>query len=62
MPLDEVSTLNVHEGMGGWQFDVGDLPKPVAIETLPLAEQPHALDCSALEPTIGGGFNVGGSR
>ncbi|OPH82301.1 LodA/GoxA family CTQ-dependent oxidase, partial [Nitrobacter vulgaris] len=40
-------------------FEVGTPPKPVALETLPLAEQPHALDSSALEPTIGGGFHPG---
>jgi hypothetical protein len=40
-------------------FDVGVPPKPVALETFPLAEQPHALDSSALEPTIGGGFHPG---
>lgn len=40
-------------------FDVGDPPAPVALEALPLAEQPHALDSSALEPTIGGGFHPG---
>jgi hypothetical protein len=31
----------------------------VALESLPLAEQPHALDSSALEPTVGGGFHPG---
>jgi L-lysine epsilon oxidase C-terminal domain/L-Lysine epsilon oxidase N-terminal len=40
-------------------FEVGALQKPVPLEQLPLAEQPHALDSSALEPTIGGGFHPG---
>ena len=39
-------------------YEVGVPSKPVALESLPLAEQPHALDSSALEPTIGGGFQV----
>lgn len=40
-------------------FEVGVPPRPVALESLPLDEQPHALDSSALEPTIGGGFHPG---
>lgn len=40
-------------------FEVGVPFKPVALEKLPLASQPHALDCAALEPTIGGGFHPG---
>lgn len=40
-------------------FEVGVAPSPVSLEKLPLAEQPHALDSSALEPTIGGGFHPG---
>lgn len=40
-------------------FDVGTLQNPVALDDLPLAAQPHALDSSALEPTIGGGFHPG---
>lgn len=40
-------------------FEVGVLQKPVGLEALPLAEQPHALDSAALEPTIGGGFHPG---
>jgi hypothetical protein len=40
-------------------FEVGTPQKPVDLEQLPLAEQPHALDSSALEPTIGGGFHPG---
>ena len=40
-------------------FEIGVLQKPVSLEQLPLAEQPHALDSAALEPTIGGGFHPG---
>lgn len=40
-------------------FEVGAPPRPVALESLPLADQPHALDSSALEPTVGGGFHPG---
>lgn len=40
-------------------FEVGGPPKAVPLESLPLADQPHALDSSALEPTIGGGFHPG---
>ncbi len=40
-------------------FEVGELSGPVALEDLPLPEQPHALDSSALQPTIGGGFHPG---
>nr|WP_283949942.1 LodA/GoxA family CTQ-dependent oxidase [Limobrevibacterium gyesilva] len=40
-------------------FEVGVPQKPVSLEQLPLTEQPHALDSSALEPTIGGGFHPG---
>src|SRR5690606_20722925 len=40
-------------------FEVGTLQEPPTLEQLPLAEQPHALDASALEPTIGGGFHPG---
>jgi L-Lysine epsilon oxidase N-terminal/L-lysine epsilon oxidase C-terminal domain len=40
-------------------FEVGAPQKPVPLEQLPLSDQPHALDSSALEPTIGGGFHPG---
>ena len=40
-------------------FDVGKPRDPVPLEKLPLAEQPLALDASALQPTIGGGFHPG---
>lgn len=40
-------------------FEVGQPITPVPLEKLPLAEQPLALDASALQPTIGGGFHPG---
>lgn len=40
-------------------FEVGTQQEPQDLDQLPLAEQPHALDASALEPTIGGGFHPG---
>lgn len=40
-------------------FEVGVLQRPLSLEALPLSAQPHALDCAALEPTIGGGFHPG---
>ena len=40
-------------------FEVGVLQKPLPLEAWPLSAQPHALDCAALEPTIGGGFHPG---
>jgi hypothetical protein len=40
-------------------FEVGVPQEPLSLEQLPLTEQPHALDSSALEPTIGGGFHPG---
>jgi len=40
-------------------FEVGVPQEPVPLEQLPLAEQPHALDGAALQPTIGGGFHPG---
>ncbi len=40
-------------------FEVGTLEAPKVLEDYPLDEQPHALDASALEPTIGGGFHPG---
>jgi hypothetical protein len=40
-------------------FEIGVPREPVSLEQLPLTEQPHALDSSALEPTIGGGFHPG---
>ena len=40
-------------------FTAGEEVTPVALEDLPVAEQPKALDFSALEPTVGGGFHPG---
>nr|WP_281376904.1 LodA/GoxA family CTQ-dependent oxidase [Acidocella aromatica] len=40
-------------------FEVGTPLTFEPLEQLPLEEQPHALDSSALEPTIGGGFHPG---
>lgn len=40
-------------------FVVGELKDPVSLEKLPVTEQPRALDVSALQPTIGGGFHPG---
>ncbi|MGB6154573.1 MAG: LodA/GoxA family CTQ-dependent oxidase [Castellaniella sp.] len=40
-------------------FETGTLQAPAALDKLPLAQQPHALDAAALEPTIGGGFHPG---
>lgn len=40
-------------------FEVGTLTDPEPLESLPLNEQPLAMDASALEPTIGGGFHPG---
>ncbi len=37
--------------------DAAPVPRP--LQDYPLAEQPMALDCAALEPTIGGGFHPG---
>lgn len=34
-------------------------PAPKPLEEYPPADQPHAMDCAALEPTIGGGFHPG---
>lgn len=51
--------LNHLKAWAQGNFEVGVPAKPVALELLPLGEQPHALDTSALEPTIGGGFHPG---
>lgn len=40
-------------------FEVGTLQQPQPLESYPVAEQPLAMDCAALEPTIGGGFHPG---
>ncbi|MFW2543880.1 LodA/GoxA family CTQ-dependent oxidase [Primorskyibacter sp. 2E107] len=40
-------------------FTTGTPFVPQPLEDYPLAEQPTAMDCAALEPTIGGGFHPG---
>ncbi|SFR18647.1 LodA/GoxA family CTQ-dependent oxidase [Poseidonocella sedimentorum] len=34
-------------------------PVPPPLDQIPIEDQPHAMDCAALEPTIGGGFHPG---
>lgn len=51
--------LNHLKNWADGNFEVGTPQKPVSLKQLPLARQPHALDSSALEPTIGGGFHPG---
>ncbi len=51
--------LNHMKNWADGNFEVGTLQEPVSLEQLPLNEQPHALDSSALQPTIGGGFHPG---
>lgn len=58
LSLTELQLNHLKEWSDG-NFEVGTPPKPISVEELPLAEQPHALDSSALEPTIGGGFHPG---
>lgn len=40
-------------------FTAGEEPTVTPVDQLPVAEQPAALDFSALEPTVGGGFHPG---
>ncbi|CAM5567771.1 LodA/GoxA family CTQ-dependent oxidase [Eoetvoesiella caeni] len=58
LSLTDLQLNHLKEWADG-NFEVGVPPKPVSLEQLPLAQQPHALDSSALEPTIGGGFHPG---
>ncbi|PRD41720.1 hypothetical protein C5748_19850 [Phyllobacterium phragmitis] len=58
LSLTDLQLNHLKEWADG-NFDVGVPPKPLTLGLLPLAEQPHALDASALEPTIGGGFHPG---
>jgi len=51
--------LNRLKDWADGNFEVGVPHKPVTLDQLPVAEQPHALDGAALEPTIGGGFHPG---
>jgi hypothetical protein len=44
---------------GEGNFAVGTWVKAQPLDALPVAEQPIAMDCAALEPTIGGGFHPG---
>ena len=40
-------------------FEAGVLSPPLPLDALSISEQPVAMDCAALEPTIGGGFHPG---
>ncbi len=40
-------------------FTPGTKVEPKPLEEIPLAQQPHAMDAAALQPTIGGGFHPG---
>lgn len=40
-------------------FTAGQEVVPVSLDSIPVTEQPKALDFSALEPTVGGGFHPG---
>lgn len=51
--------LNHLKNWAAGDFEVGAPQTPIPLEHMPLAEQPHALDSSALEPTIGGGWHPG---
>lgn len=58
LSLTNLQLQHIKEWSEG-NFEVGVPLKPVPLEQLPLGEQPRALDESALEPTIGGGFHPG---
>ncbi|MDO3383835.1 LodA/GoxA family CTQ-dependent oxidase [Gilvimarinus algae] len=47
------------EDWANGDFDVGEPITPQPLDTLPLPQQPGAMDAAALEPTIGGGFHPG---
>lgn len=51
--------LNRMKHWADGDFEVGEKHEPEPLEQLPLADQPHALDASALEPTVAGGFHPG---
>ncbi len=51
--------LNHLKNWAEGDFEVGVLQQPLPLAKLSLNDQPHALDSSALEPTIGGGFHPG---
>lgn len=44
---------------GNFEVDGAEPPNPVPLSEIPLDRQPLAMDCAALEPTIGGGFHPG---
>ena len=55
-------TANDLKRMNDWAcgtFVTGECPTPRPLEDIPVAEQPLAMDCAAMEPTIGGGFHPG---
>ncbi len=58
LALTAIQLNHIKEWADG-NFEVGELQQPLQLEKLPDAEQPRALDDSALEPTIGGGFHPG---
>ena len=58
LALTQIQLKHIKEWADG-HFDVGTMQTPIPLEKLPLADQPHALDYAALEPTIGGGFHPG---
>ncbi len=55
---DRLATPSL-EGVGGGELRNRHPPKPVALESQPLAEQPRRWTVRRLEPTIGGGFHPG---
>lgn len=59
LSLTNIQMHHLKEWADG-NFEVGTPPtEPMALDKMPLDQQPHALDCAALEPTIGGGFHPG---
>jgi len=58
LALTAIQLNHIKEWADG-NFEVGVLQQPLELEKLPTKDQPRALDASALEPTIGGGFHPG---
>ena len=58
LALTAIQLNHIKEWADG-NFEVGALQRPLQLEKLPTKDQPSALDASALEPTIGGGFHPG---
>ena len=58
LALTSIQLKHMKEWADG-NFEVGVLSEPAQLESLPVSDQPHALDHAALEPTIGGGFHPG---